>query len=248
MGRRTLTLISSIVTAAVGTALVAGYVRSAETRAEHGATLVRVLTAQKDVPAGTTVAAAEGSVSFGLGEVLRRQVRDGDTVVSLAQLDDIRGWVATGPILVGQPIQRRMFRSPDAAAPTGLAAGRMGVSVQLGDPNRVAAFIRENSRVAVFVTLGQDGAGGRTRLLLPEVRVLGVGDAAAARQVSRPATGSVRSPESVPTTIVTLDVDQREAQKIIFAARSGELHLALLGENVKGSPTLGDTNLGNLFE
>jgi pilus assembly protein CpaB len=246
MGRRTILLITSILVAALGTALVAIYVRGAEARASSGVETVQVIVAGKTIPEGSSVANAAQASSFVKGPALRKQVTS-DTVKLLSDLDDMQGYVAAGPILQGQIIQKGMFRSGAAPADTGLPDDRMAVSVQMADPNRVAALIQSNSQVAVFVTRGQAGSQS-TQLLLPKVRVLGVGSATTA-QVDTPSSRTNRSggtQESVPTTIVTLDVDQREAQRLILATKAGELYFTLLGKNAVGSPNVGAINEKNL--
>lgn len=250
MGRRTLLLITSVLIAAVGTALVAIYVRGADQRAVQGAKVVRVLVAQKPVAAGTTVAIAERNASFGLGEVLQRQVQRGDIVVGLDQLDGMDQWVTRGPILEGQAIQKGMFQQPGEATVTGLDKSKMGVSVQMADPNRVAAYLRQNSRVAVFLIMGAQGGGQggeqSVRLLLPAVRVLAVGSQAVAAPARQSGDRSGGAQENVPTTVVTLDVNQAEAEKVMLGRKVGELYFTLLGEDAKGTASQGTTTK-NLF-
>jgi pilus assembly protein CpaB len=64
--------------------------------------------------------------------------------------------------------------------------GKMAISVQLTDPARVAGFVSPGAEVAVFINAEpeeidtQTGATTKlpdfTRLLLPRVQVIGVGD------------------------------------------------------------------------
>ena len=112
MGRRTLLLISAILIAAVGTALVAIYVRGAEQRAEQGADLITVLVATKRVEANQSVQQALDNASFDTARVLRRQAA-ADALTNPAQLTPLasENQVAVGPILPGQVIQKAMFNA-----------------------------------------------------------------------------------------------------------------------------------------
>ena len=118
MGRRTLLLITSILIAAVGTALVAIYVRGADERAEADADLVEVLVATKPVTAGTPAGTAAVNLSF--DDRSCPQARTGDRrFTSLEQFVESTGdAVAVGPILPGQIIQAAMFDETPVATST----------------------------------------------------------------------------------------------------------------------------------
>jgi pilus assembly protein CpaB len=243
MGRRTLLLITSILIAAVGTALVAIYVRGADERAEADADLVEVLVATKRVNAGTPARAAVESLSFEADRVLKRERVTG-AFTSIEQLVESAGdAVAVGPILPGQIIQAAMFGDTAVATSTGLQPDEMRIAVQLNDPNRSAGFLQEGSQVAVFFTSGE-GATQQTNLLLPKVRVLSVGattQAPARRTSGEGATaggdGATSAVEdTVPTTIVSVAVRQQEAQELIFSQKAGELYFAILAPDAEGQP------------
>jgi pilus assembly protein CpaB len=251
MGRRTLLLITSILIAAVGTALVAIYVRGADERAESNADLVEVLVATKQVPAGSSVQQAVESNSFDQGRVLKREIVDAYTSVSQLRELAQSGAVAAGPILPGQVIQRGMFSdTPAAVASGGLTGNQMRLAVQLNDPNRSAGFLQSGSDVAVFVTTGE-GEAQRTNLLLDSVRVLSVGatvQPSGGQGGGEAAAGDATSAveDSVPTTIVSVAVDQAQAQQLIFAQKAGELYFAILQPGKKGTPGQKATVLGDI--
>jgi pilus assembly protein CpaB len=251
MGRRTLLLITSILIAAVGTALVAIYVRGADERAEADADLVTVLVATKKVAAGTPVQQALESLSFDEGRVLQRQ-RVTDAFTNLEQIQALAtgGSVAVSQILPGQIVQAAMFDDVSAATETGLTPDQMRLAVQLNDPNRSAGFLQSGSEVAVFFTSGE-GEVQKTSLLLPSIRVLSVG--ATVRAPAQSTTGETGDgdatsavEDSVPTTIVSVAANQNEAQKLIFAQKAGELYFAILQQGKKAAPNQPATNLGNL--
>jgi pilus assembly protein CpaB len=243
MGRRTLLLITSILIAAVGTALVAIYVRGADERAEADADLVEVVVATKRVNAGTPAGTAVDSLSFATDRVLKRERVTG-AFTSLEQFVESTGdAVAVGPILPGQIIQAAMFGETAVVTGTGLEAGEMRIAVQLNDPNRSAGFLREGSLVAVFFTSG-DGPAQQTNLLVPRVRVLNIGATVQAPAKSSSGQGATAGgdgatsavEDTVPTTIVSVAVKQPDAQKLIFGQKAGELYLAILAPNAEGQP------------
>jgi pilus assembly protein CpaB len=130
----------------------------------------------------------------------------------------------------------------------------------MADPNRSAGFLFQGSEVAVFATVGQ-GENAKTQLLVPNVTVLSVGAAPVAANGSRqaerqqltggnddPAGGTATAEDAIPTTIVSLAVDQPQAQKIILAQKIGELYFSILPSGQKGNPNVGGTTNGNLFQ
>jgi pilus assembly protein CpaB len=252
MGRRTLLLITSILIAAVGTALVAIYVRGADERAAAGADLVTVLVAKQRVAAGTPVQQAVDQQSFATERVLQRErVADAFTSVTQLQSRASDGDVALGQILPGQIIQAAMFGEAGAATASGLTGEQMRLAVQLNDPNRSAGFLQSGQDVAVFLTTGE-GPAQRTGLLLPKVRVLSVG--ATVQAPARGTTGETSAgdatsaaEDAVPTTIVSVAVNQDEAQKLIFSQKAGELYFAILQPGKQAAPGKGPIGIGDVI-
>jgi pilus assembly protein CpaB len=250
MGRRTLLLISSILVAAVGTALVAIYVRGADERAEANARVVSVLVASRDIPSGRSIQEQLDASAFTTENVLQREKTPGviSDASQLASLAD-EGLVTLAPITAGQVIQRGLFgKSAVGAADLGLGPKQMRMAVQLADPNRSAGFLIGGSHVAVFVTIGT-GAAQRTGLVLDDVTVLSVGAAPvqAADDAQQTTGGTATSEDAVPTTIVSVAVNQDQAQKLILAQKAGDLYFAILRPNEKGDPNLPPTTVDKLL-
>ena len=163
MGRRTGLLIAALVVAALGTALVFIYVNNADARANDDATLVKVLVATQDVAAGTTAADASAAGAFEEKEVTTGSQADG----ALSDITVISDQVALAPIFTGQQIQTQMFGSPASTSALNVPKDQIAISVQLGDPNRVAGFVEPGSEVAVFASLDDASGASSTRVLLP---------------------------------------------------------------------------------
>jgi pilus assembly protein CpaB len=238
MGRRTLLLVSALLIAALGSALVYLYAQSADARAREGLEMRRVLVATQDIAANVTVEEANTNLWLQPREINAEAVVEG----AVSSVEEIGGDRALVDIYAGEQIIPEKFGSSgEASGPVPLTAGNLAITVSVQDPQRVANFVTPGSRVAIFWTGSRDGEDG-TRLLLPEVIVAAVGDSA-----SPPATttGGQQSTQA-PSALLTLDVTQDQAQKIIFAQTQGVLYLGLRNgaSDVSDRPP---TTSGNLF-
>jgi pilus assembly protein CpaB len=242
MKRSVLIIGLAVVLAAVGALSVLYYVRQADARALAGKQAVRVLVAAQRVPAGTTAAAAQAA------GLLRAEPMPAESVPAeaLGKVGpEIAELVAGADIPPGQLILRSLFVAelPDS---TGLPIpdGKVAVTVALGVTEQVAGFVRAGSMVAVFDTRGGGTALDKvatTRVLLPEVEVLAVGPAPAGGQAAQ-STSNGAAPAS-GQVMLTFAVDTAQAERLILAAQTGSLHLALLTEQtgVKAGTRM-DTN------
>ncbi|MDQ1629801.1 MAG: pilus assembly protein CpaB [Actinomycetota bacterium] len=227
MGRRTLLLVAALVVAAVGTSLVFLYVNGVNDRALADQRPVNVLVATKIIAAGTTAEEAERSASLDLKPVSRGSAAPG----ALGDIEAIRTKVAVSTIYPGEQILQQKFSDSAQTSPLVIPQGKLAVSVSLNDPNRVANFVTPGSDVAVFMTIGDTGAGGlrRTKVLLPKVRVIANGDRTLTSPAPAPGTAS-QSP------VFTLAVNQADAQRLILASQLGQLYFALIGGQAVVNP------------
>lgn len=244
MGRRTVLLVAAIVVAALGTTLIYFYVNRTDERALKDQQPVNVLVAKTIIRAGTTGQAAESAGSLRFEPIPQKYVIEG----ALRASGDISGLVAVADIFPGEQIVRAKFVQPGAGGALPIPTGKVGMSFQLGDPQRVAGFVRPGADVAIFVTIATPAAPGQppatgpqTRLLLPRVSVLAIGPT-----TLRPASGTDANKESVPTAILTLALDQAQGQKVVYASQHGQLYFALLTKDSKIAPGPG-TDARNLF-
>lgn len=229
MGRRTLLLIAALVVAALGTTLVFFYVDRVDERALRDQEPVNVLVAKTIIKAGTTGAQAEREGAFKLQPIPRTAAIDG----YLRDARSIGDLVAVSDIYPGEQIIAPKFAAAGSTGALPIPPGKVGMSFQLGDPQRVAGFVQPGSEIAVFVTIAgalPDGTPG-TRLLLPRVTVIAVGPT-----TLRPATGKDANNEAVPTAILTLALDQMQGQRLVYASQNGTLYFALLTKDSKVAP------------
>ncbi len=240
MDRRRVLLVVAAVIAALGTLLVFLYVRGADQRADSRYDAVQVLRAVKPIAPGEAVDAAQAAGKIESGTVARKDF----IVGGLTSLDSVSGRVATTAIAPGEQIVASKFGASGASAALTIPKGKLAISVNLTDPSRVAGFVNPGDNVAIFMT-GANGGGNFTRMLLPEVQVLGAGTTTVVSTTTTDPDGAQTS-EQLPKTLLTLAVSQPEAERILFATANGELAFGLLNNDSSVSPSKGVTQ-GNLF-
>jgi pilus assembly protein CpaB len=254
MDRRRLLLILAVFVAIIGTALVFLYVQGADKRAGNKFDNVSVLKATQDISAGESYDSALAAGKISSADVPRNQLNAGYQTSATA----LKGKIASVPIFTGQQIITSQFGSSVQAASTTLAVpkGLMAISVNLTDPDRVAGNIQNGSEVAIFVTgTLQSSANGAattslesTRLLLPKVTVLNVGSPQPPTTSTTTEEDGTQTTEQLPRTLLTLAVDQKDAQKVILASKALNLTFGLLTADSKVKPGPGtSTVIKSLF-
>jgi pilus assembly protein CpaB len=236
MDRRRLLLILAVFVAVIGTALVFLYVQGADKRAGDKFDNVSVLKATSDIAAGESYDSALAAGKIAPAEVPKTQLNTGYQTDTTA----LKGKLAAVPIFAGQQIITSQFGSEVQAATSALPIppGKMAISVNLTDPDRVAGNIQNGSQVAIFVTgtltapgaTGAAAASQSTRLLLPNVTVLNVGSPQPPTTSTKTEEDGTQTTEQLPRTLLTLAVDQKEAQKVILASKALNLTFGLLNE------------------
>lgn len=247
MGRRTAMLVAAIVVAALGTTLVFMYANRAEDAALAGQQPVEVLVATAGIAAGTT----GSSLSTEARVELKKLPAAAVPANAISDLTPVAALVTTTSIFPGQVILRPMFGTQqETSGGLTLPKGTMGVAVKLGDPERVAGFVKPGSDVAIFVTTapatvsGQDEAAVSTSLLLERVRVIAVGPTTIST-TSTTAEGETNT-EEIPMAILTLALTQAQAQQVILANATSQMHFALLDKESQVNDAAKATTLAAL--
>jgi pilus assembly protein CpaB len=227
MRRRILVLVAALIFAAAGTAAVLAYVGRADARALAGQEPTEVVVTTAAIPRGTTVETARSAGLLETTMLPRRSVPSGAMLELSSAEEDL---VAASDVGAGEVVLRGRFVEKDEIDKAGAVAvpdGKLAVSVELSDPGRVGAFVRPGSEVAVF---HYREASASTRALLPRVLVVGVGASTedSATQTDTETTKSSKSEKAVTTAILTLAVDERQAEQLVHASYTGELHFGLL--------------------
>ncbi|MGB8649212.1 MAG: Flp pilus assembly protein CpaB [Mycobacteriales bacterium] len=242
MGRRTVLLVAAFLIAAVGTGLVFAYVSNVDNRALADQNPKKVLVVKKLVGQGTSVSDAEKSGAFELKEFAASSIAPG----ALSDLAPVREMVTLAPLFPGEQVLQAKFGSAGSSSILAIPTGKIAVSVQLGDPARVAGFVQPGAEVAVFVTLNAALNGKTaqqlTNVLLPRASVIAVGPTT----ITKASGNDAANTEALPRAILTLALTQQEAQKLIFAEEQGQLYFGLLDKDSKTGRG-GPVTLTNLF-
>ncbi|MCW2838488.1 MAG: hypothetical protein JWQ15_2602 [Marmoricola sp.] len=241
MDRRKALLIVAAFIAALGTLLVFLYVRGADNRADERYGAVQVLRVVKQIAPGETVEAAQAAGKVETGSVSRKDLLPD----ALTTLDPIAGKVATTAIYPGEQLTSAKFGATGAATGLTIPKGKLAVSVNLSDPARVAGFVNPGDRVAIFM-VSSDARGPYSRLLLPNVEVIGAGTTTVVATTTTDSTGAQTS-EQLPKTLLTLAVTQSEAERVLFASQNGELAFGLMNTDSQVAASRGVTS-ANLFQ
>jgi pilus assembly protein CpaB len=230
----------AIVMAMIGVGVVLIYVKGADQRAIAGQKAVSVLVATQQVPAGTTAGTAlsEGLIA---SQRLPAQSVPSDAVLSITP--DVRGLVFSSNLPSGELVLRPILVTAVAGS-TGLPVptGKVAVTILMCVQKAVADYISAGAQIAIFNTyykappgtvtsscagtnFSKGAAFIHTRLVLNDVPVLAVGTPVPAGQAT--ATGAVSSVAQT-TVLVTVALNQLDAERLIELAESGLTYMALV--------------------
>lgn len=252
MDRRRILLVAAVFVAALGAALVFVFVRSAETRAEEKFDTVDVLVATQQIEAGETYAAAQAA-----GKVDTRAIAQDQLLAGVADSGAaLQDQVALTTIFPNEQLIASKFGGAtdvQSTATLPIPEGKVAISVTLTDPARVAGFVNPGSDVAIFfsstakfVPVAEVPDTDFTKALLSPVTVLAVGSTTQVTTTTTDETGA-QTTEQLPRTLLTLALDQKEAEAVIFAQGHGELAFALLAGDSQIELNDG-TTAGDLFK
>jgi pilus assembly protein CpaB len=233
MDRRRILLVAAVLVAALGGLLVFLYVQGADSRAEDRFETVEVLKATAIIEPGEKIEDAQAAGKLALSSIAQDELLSGYQT----NTEGIAGTTALQRIFPGEQIVADKFGTGGAAnSALVIPDDKIAISVNLTDPARVAGFVNPGSEVAIFLT-GTDPIDGQSfsRLLLPRVSVLGVGNTTPVSTTTTDETGASTT-EQLPRTLLTVSVDQKQAEKILFAQSNGELAFGLLTESSVVSP------------
>lgn len=226
---------------AIGAGLVVfWYTRGAEDRAIADQQPVGVLVSTQSIPTGTTLQAAQDQGLADTDQVPLNLQPVGSIPAVSAQNSTLiaQREIPAGQVLMTGDFAAELPKSVSLSIPEGLVA----VSVLLEDPAKIGSFLRPESEIAIFDTTGgaNTSRARATRLLLDRVKVLAIGPVTA-----RDATTAGDAAWS--GRLVTVAVDQTQAQKLVHGIQTGALYMALLGDNTVLKPNSGvsDSNLFN---
>ena len=237
MKRRVGLLVAALVVALFGTSAVYAYVNRVEAKTVNAGSPVNVLVATAQIPTGATGAVVAQSNLTRVTTMPQRNVPEG----ALTDLNSVKDKQLATDVYPGEVLLAARFTDRTQARTGALSIpdNKFAVSVQMGDPQRVAGFLVPGSQVAVLATMLPSGDNGiaHTGVILSRAQVIAVGPTTLQ---SNGATGA--GPEPTATTILTLALSQVQAEKLVLAQQIGKLYLGLLTDKSSASVDPGVTS------
>jgi pilus assembly protein CpaB len=233
MDRRKLLLVIAAVVAVLGVALVFVYAKGADKRAAEKFDTIEVLVAAKKIAPGESFDEALESGKFELADVTQGQVLEGAGDES----DQFEGSVALTTVYPGEQLVPAKFGGAfDVEAQTTLPIpeGKVAISILVNDDGRVGKFLAPGAEVAIIFTdidrTTQEPI--LTKTLLKRVMLLAAGSTSSLNgggneDVSAEDAPDAQNEEEIQQ-LLTVAVSQRDAERVRFAEKDGELTAALL--------------------
>ena len=197
---------------------------------------VQVLVANADLPWGTKLTPEMMQMQeFPLGAIPEGHFTSLEAIKDRVILVDLK----RNELLLESKLAPLGTTNGGVAAVTDI--NKRAMSVKVDDVIGVAGFIKPNDRVDVMVTIEPEGgkqANMMSKMILENVKVL-----AAGTQMER--KGKDEEPKQV--TVITVEVDVEEAEKLALASTQGRLRLALRNPLNKEHVLTNGANVGALL-
>jgi pilus assembly protein CpaB len=258
--RRTLTVALAGVLALLGAVAVLAYARQANSRAVAGMKAETVLWATHAIPRGTSLRTAQQERLLTTEQVPVASLSTAPVHSVTAANEHL---VMSADAAAGQVLLQNMLvpaASVTASGSFSIPTGMVAVTVQMCVSEAVAGFITAGSDVAVFDTYA-NGKGSQvqrscdlthtvinsgaitspalvdTHIVLTKAVVLAVGESSAAQGTSAGSASTVTDPSTSSaaqgSVLVTLAVNQADAERLILIDELGLPYMALLGPTSK---------------
>jgi pilus assembly protein CpaB len=228
MTRRIVAITVAIVLAAFGAAGGLFLILTADQRAQDRVTNgLQVAVATTNMSAGTTAARVRANIKM---ETMPKALVPADALTDLDSTYD--RLVLVSSVRAGTMLLKGNFGAPSESTGLPLDDGEIAVTVQTGAPQQVAGYVRAGSEITIFLTYAVVDVNGnktgleRTRVLLPRVKVLALGG---------PGT-------QTSSLLITVAVNQSDAERLIEGLNHGTLYLGLLTDSVDVKPDAGVDN------
>lgn len=208
-------------------------IHHAEARANSKTTSVAVYVVARNVPPGTT---GDAAITNGLvrpGSIPRQFLPP----TAVADVNAIRGKVASATLAAGQIVVADEFVAPQAAATSAngvtIPAGEVAVTITLDPSRAVAGLIVPGDKVdlmSIFAApktaAGAPSVGGTyAHFFYQNAQVLAIGSTLA------PGPSAAQPAANSGSSLYTLAVSPEAAERIVLAAANGALYSALVPPN-----------------
>jgi pilus assembly protein CpaB len=251
MQSRVLAILIAVVLALVATAAMVVYVNGADRRAQAGMEPRIVLVAKATIPAGTSGEDAQNKELIVTEQVPAKNVVAG-AISSFSQLE--QRYAAVDIVKGEQLLQERWVGAEDIAGRRLLQIpeNHQAVSLGLDITKQVAGFVTPGDKVGLVFSFKQEGGNGasvdKTQFLLQNVQVLAVGATALPNGSSQDGGGRVNQGRgSQNLTAVTLAINKKDVERVVYAAENGSIYLTLMPPNAEVQPKTPGINGGNVI-
>jgi pilus assembly protein CpaB len=187
------------------------YQLTADDRAAAGKSAVAVLVASANIESGLTLADAQARHLIVVEHFPRAALPSG-VVLAKRSLGALGSVAFHQSVAAGQLILQSGFEAPANEGSLLVPDGKVAITINLDDAARVAGYATAGSRVGIYFGKNQST---ETRVLVPEVLILAVGNQSA----------------SLAPSLITVAVTPADAARLLVAERTGSLTLALLGKD-----------------
>lgn len=196
------------------------YLLNYQTRVEARNQLSPILVAKGEIPSGTSFAEIIANQLYEVKDLPLSSIPNNAITPETNQQESMK---TRGPLVAGQILVSSFFTS-EARNTIGLEIprGMLAITLSIDDVARVGNFVLPGSRVAIFSTGGSGSGSSATKMLISEVLVLGIGD-------QTDVSSNMKNP--LPSPMVTVALSPVDAERVIFAASTSQLTLALAHEN-----------------
>lgn len=247
MKRKIIGIVGALALASVGTVVLVAYVQSARDEAVASEAMVKVWVVRTTIAEGTPSADIEGAIER--TEVPGRVRAEG----SVDDLDDLDGLVTSAELVAGEQLVASRFSSPTVARRGDVPADLLQLTVELDPQRALGGRVRAGDIVGVVLSFpGPD----TSHLQLHDVLVASVqiadnsGIPTVAGEGAKDGEGDDKNAvSSAPTEslLVTLALDARSVEQVVFAAEFGTVWLA--GEPID-APEAGTrlVDRGNVYD
>lgn len=234
MNSRLVAMASAIVLAGIGAVMIFSFVGNADARAIAGLEPTSVLVVKTAVPAGTPTEALSASVtatSLPASSVAPTAISD---------FSGSKGKVTAVDLVPGEQLLAERLVAPEdvkAAGAVDVPKGLQEVSFQLEPQRVVGGRLAAGEHVGVFISMDQGGIEASpdkesTQLVVRKALLTAI------QRAPQPVTEEGETDaQALPegSMLVTIAVDDKAAQKIVFAAEFAKIWLSKEPENAKES-------------
>jgi len=226
INKSTIQLIGIVLLSVVTATSVFVYTSGIESRVRAQQDLIPTLIVGQAIPVGMSLSTAFSNGMIDVKEIPRQSL----PVLAIQNINDTNGaLVALHQLQPGQFVTSPNFGTKAANnSALEIPKGMLAMTVTVGEPEKVGAFLQPGSEIAIFGTTDAKTSGGGqskiTKVLFPQITVLAIGS----QIVST--TGSA-APSST-SNLITVAVTPLQALKLVHAVRTVTLYFALRSDGV----------------